>query len=209
MRRRPSVCIDCSTISVPWVRELAAEVATGGGSFLDAPVTGTKPHAANGELTFLVGGPEDVLEKVRPVLAVMSKEIVHIGPTGAGAELKLINNFICGVQAAALAEGLAMVAKAGLNAEKVVPILTNGAPGSPVVKMLGMRHGNKDYTPNFQLRLMAKDIAYAVADGERHGIAAADGGCGAGDCSRKPWRRGWAMKTWRRSLNLPSHRQRR
>ncbi len=165
-----AVCIECSTISVPWVRELAAEVAAGGGSFLDAPVTGTKPHAANGELTFLVGGADETLGRVRPILAAMSKEIVHIGPTGAGAELKLINNFICGVQAAALAEGLALVARAGLNVEKAMPVLVNGAPGSPVVKMLGTRHGAKDYTPNFQLRLMAKDIAYAMADGERHGL---------------------------------------
>jgi 3-hydroxyisobutyrate dehydrogenase len=165
-----SICIECSTLTVPWVRELAADCASRELAFLDAPVTGTKPHAANGELTFFVGGPASTLEAMRPILAPMSKEILHLGPVGAGAAYKLINNFIAGVQAAALAEGVALLERSGFDIQKVLPILASGPAGSPIVKMLCTRHVNKDYAPNFQLHLLAKDIAYALAEGKHHGL---------------------------------------
>ncbi len=165
-----AVLIECGTVSVSWIRELGDAAEGRGCRLLDAPVTGTKPHAANGELTFLVGGDGESLEKVRPLLAAMSKEIVHLGPLGSGAALKLVNNFLCGVQAAAFAEANALVHRAGLDAAKALPVLLNGAPGSPVVKTVAGRHANRDYSPNFQLRLMAKDLAYAIAEGKRHGV---------------------------------------
>ena len=165
-----AICIECSTLTVPWVRELAADCAARQLSFLDAPVTGTKPHAADGQLTFFVGGAAATLDAVRPVLAPMAKDILHVGPVGSGAAIKLINNFICGVQAAALAEGLALLERSGLDPEKAVPMLANGPGGSPLVKILCQRHGAADYTPNFQLHLMAKDIAYALAEGKHHGL---------------------------------------
>src|SRR5262245_7295874 len=89
-----SVCIESSTLTLDWVRELATAAAKRDCEFLDAPVTGTKPHAASGELTFLVGGPGTTLDKVRSLLAVMSKGIIHLGPVGSGALIKLINNFV-------------------------------------------------------------------------------------------------------------------
>jgi 3-hydroxyisobutyrate dehydrogenase len=165
-----SICIECSTLTVPWVRELAADCASRELAFLDTPVTGTKPHAANGELTFFVGGPAATLEAVRPILTPMSKEILHLGPVGSGAAYKLINNFISGVQAAALAEGVALLERSGLDPQKALPLLAGGPAGSPLIKMLCTRHANKDYTPNFQLHLMAKDIAYALAEGKHHGL---------------------------------------
>ena len=118
--------LSAGTLTVPWVRELGAAAEGRGLAFLDAPVTGTKPHAAKGELTFLVGGAAAALDAVRPVLAVMSKEIIHLGPVGSGAVLKLINNFLCGVQAAALAEAYAFIAREKLDADKALPLLLNG-----------------------------------------------------------------------------------
>jgi len=168
--RRGSVLIESSTLSVAWVRELAAAAAQRGCEFLDAPVTGSKPHAEKGELLFLVGGSASTLETARPVLAVMSRGIVHLGPVGSGAYLKLINNFLCGVQAASLAEADALIAGSGLDREKAMNILTNGAPGSPLVKTLAARAMAGDFAPNFLLRLMAKDLTYGCAEGEKHGI---------------------------------------
>jgi 3-hydroxyisobutyrate dehydrogenase len=94
---RESVLVESSTLTVAWVKELAAAAAHRGCELLDAPVTGTKPHAAAGELLFLVGGSASALATARPVLSVLSRDIVHLGPTGSGAYLKLINNFLCGV----------------------------------------------------------------------------------------------------------------
>lgn len=165
-----TVLIESSTLTVEWLRALAGHAGARGCQLLDAPVTGTKPHAASGELTFLVGGPAAALEKVRPVLDAMGRAIIHLGPAGSGALLKLINNFLCGVQAASLAEAVALVEKAGLDRRKSFEILTNGAPGSPLVKTLFARMDARDYTPNFKLRLMAKDIAYAIAEGKQHAL---------------------------------------
>ena len=160
-----AVCIECSTVTVGWVRELAAEAAAKQCEFLDAPVTGSKAQAAAGELNFIVGGTGATLEKVRPVLAVMSKTILLVGPVGSGALLKLINNFVCGAQVAALAEAMAMIERSGLDRTKALEVITNGAPGSPMVKTVSARMTTPDYTPNFLLRLMAKDLTYAIAEG--------------------------------------------
>jgi 3-hydroxyisobutyrate dehydrogenase len=168
--RAGSICIECSTLTVPWVKELAADCASRDLQFLDAPVGGTKSHAAEGQLRFFVGGKAATLEAVRPVLAPMAQGIHHVGPVGAGATVKLINNFLCGVQGAALGEAMAWLQRSGLDAKNVVPVLLEGPAGSPMVKTLCGRHGKKDYAPNFQLHLMAKDLAYAFAEGKHHGI---------------------------------------
>jgi 3-hydroxyisobutyrate dehydrogenase len=168
--KRGVVLIESSTLSVSWVKELAAAAEQTGCRLLDAPVTGTKPHAASGELLFLVGGPVDVLESVRPVLAVMSREVIHLGSLGSGAMMKLVNNFVCGVQAASFAEGLALVDAAGLDEGKAVRILTEGAPGSGIVKRVAAQLGVEGGDLNFAVRLMAKDLAYAVKEASGKGI---------------------------------------
>jgi 3-hydroxyisobutyrate dehydrogenase len=159
-----TVCIDSSTVTANWARELAAAVAARKCEFLDAPVTGSKAQAAAGELNFLVGGSASTLEKVRPVLAAMSKTITPVGPAGSGAMIKLINNFVCGVQIIALAEALTMIERSGLDRARALEILTQGAPGSPLVKSVSARMTAADYTPNFLLRLMAKDLDYSIQE---------------------------------------------
>jgi 3-hydroxyisobutyrate dehydrogenase len=168
---RGTVLVECSTLTVGWIEELAREAAAAGCELLDAPVTGSKAHAASGELAFLVGGDTAALETARPVLAAMSRAIVHVGATGRGALLKLINNFLCGVQAASLAEAIALIERSGLDRAKALDVLTSGAPGSPLVKTLSGRMTARDYTPNFGLKLMAKDLTYAVGEGRRHGLS--------------------------------------
>lgn len=168
---RGALFIECSTLSVGWVRELAAAAVEHGCELLDAPVTGSKVHAASGELNFLVGGSASALERARPSLAAMGRSVVHIGPTGSGALLKLINNFLCGVQAASFAEALALIARGGLDRDKAVEALLNGAPGSPLVKTVSSRAKAGDFTPNFRLRLMAKDLTYALNEASDHGLS--------------------------------------
>jgi 3-hydroxyisobutyrate dehydrogenase len=168
---RGSVLVESSTLTVGWIEELAREAAARGCELLDAPVTGSRPHAASGELLFLVGGSASALETARPALSAMSRAIVHLGGTGSGALLKLVNNFMCGVQAASLAEALALIERSGLDRAKALEVLTTGAPGSPLVKTLSGRMTARDYAPNFLLRLMAKDLTYAIGEGRRHGLS--------------------------------------
>jgi len=166
-----TVLIESSTLSTGWVRELAAAASRQKCEFLDAPVTGTKPHAASGELLFLVGGSAEALEAAKPVLAAMSRDVVHLGPTGSGATMKLVNNFLCGVQAASFAEGMALVEASGLDRAQAAKILGNGAPGSPLIKAVWARVAGGDLTPNFVLRLMVKDLKYSMEEAKRHGLA--------------------------------------
>ncbi len=165
-----TVLVESSTLSVDWIKELASTAAERGCDLLDAPVTGTKPHAASGQLCFLVGGSAAALAKAQPVFSVLGRDTIHLGPTGSGVLLKLVNNFLCGVQAASLAEGLGLVAKSGLDYEKAVAFLVNAAPGSPLMKTLTARAAARDFTPNFVLRLMAKDLDYAAGEGTKCGI---------------------------------------
>ena len=156
-----AVLIDSSTVSPAWIAELAKAAKARRADFLDAPVTGSRTQAAAGQLSFLVGGEERVLEKVRPVLEAMSKDITLLGPVGSGAKMKLINNFLCGVQVASLAEGLTWIERSGLDREKALAILKSGAPGSPLLGAISARMVSENYEVNFLLRLMAKDMQYA------------------------------------------------
>ncbi len=164
------VAVESSTVSLAWIKDWAVLVAARGGRPLDAPVTGSKAAAENGELVFLVGGEAAALDTARPALAAMGKGVTHLGATGAGATLKLINNFMNGVQLAALAEALTMVDRAGLDRDQAFDILANGSPGSPFIKLIGGRMAAGDDTVHFMLKLMGKDLIYAKAEGEALGI---------------------------------------
>ena len=169
--RAGSVLVESSTLSVPWVQELAAHANARQCGFLDAPVTGSKPQAESGGLLFLTGGDAEVLDGVRPVLAAMSRAVAHMGPNGCGALMKLVNNFLCAVQAASLAEAMALIEHSPLDRGRALEILKEGAPGSPMLRTLSARMVSQDYRPNFALALMAKDISYAIAEGRRLGVA--------------------------------------
>jgi 3-hydroxyisobutyrate dehydrogenase len=164
-----AVLVDSSTVSPAWIVELTKATKARGLELLDAPVTGSKMQATGGQLTFLVGGSTEALETARPVLEAMSKEIAYLGPVGSGAKMKLLNNFLCGVQIASLAEGIAWLERSGLDAEKAMDLLKRGAPGSPLVASISARMMSRDYTVNFYLKLMSKDLQYA-------GEAAAESG---------------------------------
>ena len=162
--------VESSTVSLAWVKDWAAEVTARGGQALDAPVTGSKAAAQNGELVFIVGGDAAALDTARPVLNAMGKGVVHLGQSGAGATLKLINNFMNGVQLASLAEALTMVDRAGLDRAQAVDILAGGSPGSPFVRLVSGRMVSGDDSVHFMLKLMAKDLTYARAEGEALGV---------------------------------------
>jgi 3-hydroxyisobutyrate dehydrogenase len=163
--------IESSTLTTGWVRELAGAAAARGLELLDAPVTGSRDQAASGELLFLVGGSREGVERARPVLEAMGRGVIHMGPGGSGALIKLVNNFLCGVQAASLAEALGVIEASGLDVEQALGILTAGAPGSPLVRALAGRMAGRNYEPpHFALQLMVKDLTYSGAEGEIHGL---------------------------------------
>lgn len=168
--KRGSVIIESSTLTVGWVEQLASEAAKHGCEFLDAPVTGTKPHAESGQLLFLAGGSATALEAARPVLSVLGRDVIHLGPAGCGARMKLINNFLAAVQTVSFGEALAMIEAGSLDSKKAISILADGVPGSPMVKRVVARIESGDFTPHFFMRLMAKDVGYAIEEARADGV---------------------------------------
>jgi 3-hydroxyisobutyrate dehydrogenase len=165
-----TILVESSTVTVEWIDELDHAAKAHSCDLVDAPVTGSKPQAEAGQLLFLAGGSSAAVNKVAPVLKAMGRDVVHVGPVGSGARLKLINNFLSGSQAAALAEALSLIERSGLDREKALGVLTEGAPGSPLVKLLSGRMTARQYEPNFLLRLMAKDLRYAVSEADHQAL---------------------------------------
>src|SRR5580692_5294370 len=162
-----TVLVESSTITVEWIEELDRAAKERGCELVDAPVTGSKPQAAAGQLLFLAGGSSAALDSITPILKAMGRDVVHVGPVGSGARLKLINNFLSGSQVAALAEALSLIERSGLDTQKSLGVLTEGAPGSPLVKLLSGRMTARQYEPHFLLKLMAKDLRYAINEADQ------------------------------------------
>lgn len=167
---RGALLIESSTLTVEWVKELASEAEKRECEFLDAPVTGTKPHAASGELLFLAGGSEQAFEKAKAVFSVLGRNAIHLGPVGSGALMKLVNNFLAAVQTVSFAEALALIDAGHLNREKAISILSDGVPGSPMVKRVATRVASGDFTPHFLMPLMAKDVGYAIKEASQRNV---------------------------------------
>jgi len=168
--KQGAVLVESSTVTPAWIAELSGFASERKLQLLDAPVTGSRLQAEGGQLIFLVGGDSGVLERVRPVLAAMSKEIIRLGPIGSGARMKLINNFLAGVQVVSLAEAMGWIERSGLDREQALKILCNGAPGSPLINTISARMVAGTYDVNFLLSLMRKDLHYAGADAATLGV---------------------------------------
>ena len=168
-----AIGVESSTLTPGWVRELARQAQSKGVAFLDAPVGGSRPAAASGELRFFVGGDAQTYEAARPALAAVGSKMDLLGPVGAGATWKLINNQLAAGQIAALAEALAVAKKAGFKDEQISELILGGAPASPIVKLKLPRMLAQDFEPtDFALNLMLKDARYATALAEALGAPA-------------------------------------
>jgi 3-hydroxyisobutyrate dehydrogenase len=158
-----TIIIDCSTNTPAMARETAAAASARGIRYLDAPVSGSIAQARGRELVFMVGGDAADLAAAVPVLQSMGRMYRHMGPAGAGATIKLVNNMLSGITSAALAESMAVAEAAGLDPEATLSILAEGAAGSRLVKTKVPKMLGRDFSPQFQLALMEKDLRYFLA----------------------------------------------
>ncbi len=155
--------IDMGTSFPPQTRRLAARVAERGGRFLDAPVTGGTKGARDGTLTIMVGGDAATLESVRPLLAAMGSQIYHFGGVGAGHTAKLVQNMIGIVSAAAIAEGFALAASAGLDCERLFQMLSASTSASPLLRAMVPKIFARAFDQvNFRLDMAYKDLRQAT-----------------------------------------------
>lgn len=170
--REGAFAIECSTLTRRHILELDKEARARGLRFIDCPVTGRPDVAAAGKLTLLVGAQTADLEAARPVLASISETIRHFGPVGAGTAYKLMINLMGAVQIAALAEGLVMAQKLGLDRDAVVAAVENSAAASRQVVHHARRMAQRTFAnPTFTAGLRHKDAAYGAELAEEAGAA--------------------------------------
>lgn len=156
--------VECSTLSRPWVLELAKHAAVQGFRYIDSPVTGLPEAAAAGALTLFVGAEQTHLEAVRPLLNPLCHHIVHFGDIGAGTAYKLVQNLLGSIQIAATAEALRTAELAGLDLPTVVDTLSRSVAASPTLVRVGqlMTAGVHDRNITFTGTLRLKDTRIGV-----------------------------------------------
>ena len=165
-----TIVIDMSTISPTVTRQIWEKLAEKGIKMLDAPVSGGSEGAQQGTLSIMVGGDAVDVEKVMPVLQAMGKTITHVGEIGAGQITKAINQVIVAGTYWAVAEGISLGIKAGMDMEKVVQAVGGGAAGS---WGLTNRSGNmidNAYPLGFRVRLHHKDLKIALEAARELGV---------------------------------------
>ena len=158
-----TIILDSSTNTPAMSREVAQAAAAKGIAYLDAPVSGSLVQAQGKELVILVGGDKAAFEKAQPVLLAMGRMVRRIGDTGAGATLKLINNMLTATLTAALGEAAQAAEAANLDREAAMEVLNEGAAGSRAMKTKLPKMFKRDFSPQFQLELMDKDLRYFLA----------------------------------------------
>lgn len=156
------VIVDSSTISPTATQKFAERVRAKGVDYVDAPVTGSKIGAANATLIFIVGGDEQVLARIQPLFDAMGKQVFRMGDTGKGQAAKLVMNLQIALIFEGFAEGLTLAARLGVSPDTLIPLIQASMVRSGVVDYKAPFVLNRDFTPNFPLRLMRKDIHLAL-----------------------------------------------
>jgi len=159
---RARTLIDCSTISPETTLLLAKELDGAGVDMLDAPVTGSLPQAVEGTLTFIVGGKEETCRKCTPLFQAMGQKTIYMGAQGSGTSAKLANNMLAAITLAGLAESIALVAGSGGSPERFLEAVAGGGARSGMAEIKGPKIVNRDFSPQFMMKLMHKDLKLAA-----------------------------------------------
>ncbi len=163
--------VDMSSISPIDTKCFAARINEMGCDYLDAPVSGGEVGAKAASLTIMVGGPEAAFERVKPLFALMGKNITHVGGNGDGQTTKVANQIIVALNIAAVAEALVFASKAGADPAKVRQALMGGFASSRILEVHGERMIKRTFNPGFRIGLHQKDLNLALAGARALGVA--------------------------------------
>jgi len=164
------IYVDNSTIKPATARKVGKKLAEKGVLMLDAPVSGGDVGAIQGTLTIMVGGSEEALEKVRPVLEAMGKTITHVGGAGDGQIAKAANQIMVAAQMVAMGELLMLAQKAGADPVKVVQAIRGGAAACWTLDNKPQRLFAGNRAPGFKAYMQAKDLGIVMDTAREYGI---------------------------------------
>lgn len=164
------ILVDMSSIAPLVSKQIASELEKKGVEMLDAPVSGGEPKAKDGTLSIMVGGKEEVFQKVEAILRCMGSSVVLVGDIGSGNITKLANQIIVALNIAAMSEAMVLATKAGVDPEKVFRAIQGGLAGSAVLnaKMPMILEGN--FKAGFRIELHIKDLANALDTAHSIGV---------------------------------------
>ena len=162
--------IDMSTIAPATAAEVNAAMRERGGRALDAPVSGGDKGAIAGTLSIMVGGEADDFQRAMPLFAAMGKTIVHVGPPSAGQVVKACNQMVVAINYAAVSEALVLGAKAGVDPDKIVQVLSGGLAASRVLELKGPGMIAHQFQPGFRIDLHRKDLGIALASAQASAV---------------------------------------
>ncbi|MGH2350671.1 MAG: NAD(P)-dependent oxidoreductase [Chloroflexota bacterium] len=173
---RDQILVDLSTIDPTTARHVAEVVASRGAAFLDAPVSGGVKGAEAGTLTIMVGGEGTVLERVRPLLALFSERVVHIGPPGTGSAVKLANQLLVAANTITAMEAVGFASRFGVDPFLLLDVLGSSAGDSRMLRR-SIRDFvlTRDFTPAFALRLLVKDLRLYLSEAHGAGVVTPSG----------------------------------
>jgi 2-hydroxy-3-oxopropionate reductase len=164
--------VDMSSISPMATKEFAARIATLGGDYLDAPVSGGEVGARAASLTIMVGAKDEAtFERVKPLFALLGKNITHVGAIGDGQTTKVANQIIVALNIAAVGEALVFASKAGADPAKVRSALMGGFAASRILEVHGERMIKRTFNPGFRIKLHQKDLNLALQGARAMGVA--------------------------------------
>ncbi len=161
--RAGSLVIDMSSIDPEPTRAMAAAFAARDVAMLDAPVSGGEKGAIDAALSIMVGGDDAAFDRARPVFEALGKNIVHVGPSGAGQVCKACNQLVVAATIEAVAEALLLAERSGVDAAKVREALLGGFAGSKILEVHGQRMLDRAFDPGFRIRLHRKDARIVEA----------------------------------------------
>jgi 3-hydroxyisobutyrate dehydrogenase len=170
--RPGALVIDMSTISPQVTQEIAARLDERGIHMLDAPVSGGSEGAARGTLSIMVGGDTAQLERARPVLQAMGKTITHVGDHGSGQTVKLVNQILVVGHALAMSEALLFAQAGGVDLQRALDAVSQGAAGSWMLSNRGPQILARDWRPGFTIDLQQKDLRLVLSAAEQMGVPA-------------------------------------
>jgi 3-hydroxyisobutyrate dehydrogenase-like beta-hydroxyacid dehydrogenase len=169
--RPNALWVDCSSVNPSFSKKMAMAAAGRQIRFVDAPVTGSAPVAAEAKLVFWVGADPDDLERIRPLLLCMGNKIVHAGGHGTGTSMKMVINLLLGTGMAAFAEAMALGKGIGLSSKMLFDSLLGTPPVAPFLATKRQKIESGNYHAEFPLRWMQKDMHLASVSAYESGVA--------------------------------------
>lgn len=169
--RPGQIVVDMSSISPIATKDFAKRLASMGVEMLDAPVSGGQVGAENATLSIMVGGKEEVFNRIKPFFELMGKNIVHIGGNGDGQTCKVANQIVVALTLEAVAEALVFASKAGADPMKVRAALLGGFAQSRILEIHGERMIKRTFNPGFRVKLHQKDLNIALQAARSMGLS--------------------------------------